>query len=176
MTQAQKNAIVNPAPGLIIFCTDCPDPFKLQIWSGTSWCPLAFNRPPYATSVYQSGNAVLGSTLTGNYTYNDADNDPPGTATYKWYRADNAFGSNETAISGATSASYTITTDDDSKYLRFAVTPVAQTGASPGIEVKAPAFLSADTGSLTANRGTSMMVPPRLHCGQSLILTKIPIG
>ncbi len=29
MTQAQKSAIANPAPGLIIYCTDCPDPYKL---------------------------------------------------------------------------------------------------------------------------------------------------
>ena len=145
MTQAQKSAIANPAPGLIIYCTDCPAPSQLQIWSGVAWCPLSFNQPPYATNVYQSGSSVIGSTLTGNYTYNDADNDPQGTTVFKWYRADDASGLNETAISGATSTNYTITTDDMSKYLRFSVTPVAQTGATPGIEVKATSFSSLST-------------------------------
>ena len=67
MTHAQMNAIANPAPGLIIYCTDCTDPCPLQIWTGSSWSPTVVNRPPEATHLYQSGTAIPGSTLTASY-------------------------------------------------------------------------------------------------------------
>ena len=96
--------------------------------------------------MYQSGVAVAGATLTGYYSYSDAENDLQGTSIFKWYRADDDAGLNETAISGANGRTYTVTTADNSKYLRFGVTPVAQTGATPGSEVKAPAFLVSSEG------------------------------
>ncbi|MFZ4522297.1 MAG: hypothetical protein ACOYNC_11355, partial [Bacteroidales bacterium] len=82
------------------------------------------------------------------------DNDPQGATVFKWYRADDAFGLNETAISGATSVSYMLTAEDNSKYLRFAVIPAALTGATPGAEVKATSFLA-----------------PALSCGASAPLS-----
>jgi hypothetical protein len=99
------------------------------------------NQPPYATGVHQSGTASLGSTITGFFTYNDVDNDLQGNSSYKWYRADDASGLNETLISGATSASYFLSPVDIAKYLRFAVIPVALSGATPGAEVKSATFL-----------------------------------
>jgi ribosomal protein S27E len=178
MTQAQRNAIVNPAAGLIIFCTDCQAPFGMQIWSGTAWCPLAVNRPPVATHVYQSGIAAAGSTLTGSWSYTDAENDPQGTSVYKWYRSDDASGLNETAISGATSITCTVTIDDQSKYLRFAVIPAAQTGTSPGSETRSPVYLappsSCSTLPLTVNHQASGGVAPENKTTTYNLATGVP--
>ncbi|MHC1776289.1 MAG: hypothetical protein AB9834_12860 [Lentimicrobium sp.] len=137
MTMAQRDAISSPVDGLMIYCTDCPAPNNVQVFTNTHWYPMAFNRFPNASNVNQSGLATVSLPLTGGYTYNDADNDPEGTSLYKWYRSDNSSGLNEAEISGATSQTYTLTTADVDKYIRFSVTPLAQTGASPGDEVKA---------------------------------------
>ncbi|RTL40027.1 MAG: DUF4347 domain-containing protein, partial [Rhodocyclaceae bacterium] len=71
--------------------------------------------------------AVSGSTTVGNAlsstdgTWTDAENDTL-SYTYQWYRADDTNGTNGASISGATSASYTLTTSDAHKYLRVVVT------------------------------------------------------
>ena len=44
------------------------------------------------------------------------------TYTYQWYRATDAAGTGATAISGATLASYTLTTADAHKFLKVIVT------------------------------------------------------
>ena len=95
------------------------------------------NAVPVASSVKVSGTATYGQTLTGSYTYSDADSDPEGTSTFKWYRADDASGTNKTEISGAASETYTLVASDVGKYIGFEVTPVAQTGTSPGTAVSA---------------------------------------
>jgi predicted actin-binding protein len=81
-------------------------------------------------------------TLTGIYTYSDAENDPQSGSTFKWYRYDNASGANEQVISGATSVTYTITSADIGKYLKFEVTPAAATGNSPGNPVKSQSMVA----------------------------------
>jgi hypothetical protein len=115
MTMAQRDAIANPALGLMIYCLDCPVPNNLQIFTGAGWNPMAYNRFPYATSVTQSGSSVIGSMLTGNYIYGDADNDPQGTSIYHWYRAESTSGLNEAAISGANSITYMLAPADSIK-------------------------------------------------------------
>jgi len=37
MTYAQRNAIMNPAAGLIVWCTDCGSTGELSIFNGTEW-------------------------------------------------------------------------------------------------------------------------------------------
>jgi hypothetical protein len=141
MTMAQRDAVVDPATGLMIFCTDCAAPFNTQIFTGETWNPIAYNRYPVANAVSQSGSPYLQTTLTGSYTYFDADNDPEGTTTYQWYRADNASGLNEMLISGATNLTYVISGADTLKFVRFSVTPRAYTGASPGDKVFAAGYV-----------------------------------
>jgi len=92
------------------------DPFTLNVGN---------NLPPTASGVTITGNPSLGSLLTGSFVYSDAENDAQGTHTYQWLR-DGA------PISGAIGTSYTVTVDDIETALRFVVTPVAATGASPG--------------------------------------------
>jgi hypothetical protein len=53
---------------------------------------------------------------------------------YRWLRADTAGGT-YSAISGATSVNYTVTSDDLNKYLKFEVTPVSNTAPTIGSAV-----------------------------------------
>ena len=80
------------------------------------------------------GTAQVGATLSGVYTYADADADPEGTSTFRWLR-----NTVNTGIGGATavatSQNYTAVAADLGNYLYFCVTPVAQTGTTPGSEV-----------------------------------------
>lgn len=92
------------------------------------------NVAPTASSVTFSGTNNIGQTLTGTYTYADADSDLEGTSTFQWYRADNASGLNSAAISGATATTYMLQAADNGKYIRFGVVPVAASGTSPGVE------------------------------------------
>ncbi len=92
------------------------------------------NTAPYAYDVKTNydGFQTYGDTLTGSYEYGDEEGDPEGTSTFQWYRADNYEGANKTAIPGATSLSYTLQEADMWKCISFEVTPVAQSGVSPG--------------------------------------------
>ncbi|WP_127588282.1 glycosyl hydrolase [Paenibacillus koleovorans] len=99
------------------------------------------NAEPQASNVTISGSPTTGSTLTGHYTYSDAESDTEGATTFQWYRGTLANGSNRTSISGATSQTYTVTAGDKGQYLFFGVTPVAATGATPGAAVISASFL-----------------------------------
>jgi len=97
------------------------------------------NAAPVASNVSISGanndgTANVGSTLTGNYTYSDADNDQQGTSTFRWL-------SGGTPISGATSKTYVVQSGDQGASLTFEVTPVATSGTSPGAPVTSPAVV-----------------------------------
>lgn len=83
----------------------------------------AINDAPTATSVSVSGTLLLGSTLTGTYTYNDVESDLENGTTYQWYRFDDALGTNKEDIYGATRPTYTLTNDDEGKFISFQVTP-----------------------------------------------------
>ena len=91
---------------------------------------------PIATSVTISGTNTEGQVLTGSYTYTDVDSDAEGTSTFKWYRSDDASGTNKSAISGATSTTYTLQAADLGKYISFEVTPVASAGLTTGTAVE----------------------------------------
>ena len=90
------------------------------------------NAAPVARNVQISGTAEVGQTLTGSYTYTDAENDAEGTSTFRWLR-------NGSAISGATASTYTLVSDDAGQAIKFEVTPVAAAGTSPGTAVQSNA-------------------------------------
>nr|HXK77933.1 hypothetical protein [Oscillospiraceae bacterium] len=92
------------------------------------------NTAPTATDVSVGGTAKVGQTLTGSYTYGDADSDTESGSIYKWYRATDASGTGAAAISGATSNTYDLTSDDLGKYVCFEVTP--SDGTDSGTAVK----------------------------------------
>ncbi|MDM8162218.1 hypothetical protein QUH73_20560, partial [Labilibaculum sp. K2S] len=97
--------------------------------------PVLNNEAPTATNATVSGPLGQDQLLTASFTYADAELDSEGTAIYQWYRADDAAGTNKSAIAGATSSTYTLTADDVAKHIACAVKPVATSGATPGLEV-----------------------------------------
>ncbi|OAS19226.1 dockerin type I domain-containing protein [Paenibacillus oryzisoli] len=95
-----------------------------------NWGPS--NAAPTATNVSFTGDLKQGSTLTGTYTYGDADGDPVGVTTYKWYTATDAAGTGKTVIAGAVNNTLTLTSAEANKFIIFEVTPVASTGTPTG--------------------------------------------
>jgi len=96
------------------------------------------NEAPVAGSVMFSGSMTIGSLLTGSYEYSDKEGDPEGISEYRWLRADDITGTNETGISDAVLKTYTLTQADIDKYISFEVKPVATGGTSPGEAAKSP--------------------------------------
>ncbi len=92
---------------------------------------ITANQVPTATSVSISGTIIEGQTLTGNYTYNDPENNPEGSSIFRWLR-------NSVAITGAIAQTYTLVIADVGTNIVFEVTPVASVGASPGLTVPSP--------------------------------------
>ena len=137
MNTLERNAIGSPATGLLIYLIDGATQC-LQVYNGTGWeniyCPTS-NTVPSATNVTFTGTLSVGEVLTGSYTYEDNQADIEGVSIFQWYQADDASGTNETAISGATSLMYALTANEIGKYISFAVVPIAQTGALVGQEV-----------------------------------------
>ena len=88
--------------------------------------------PPTASSVLISGTPRVGQVLTGSYIYADAEGDLQGASIFRWLR-DNV------AIAGATARSYALVAADEGTLIRFKVTPVAQSGTSPGLAVTSDA-------------------------------------
>ena len=124
---------------------------------GSTTPPPSTNAAPVASSVTISGTALLGSLLTGNYTYADAEGDPQGNSTFRWMRSGSSGGAGKVAISGATGRIYTVAAADQGSYLFFCVTPVSGAGTSPGAEVCSSATIavpaSANTMIVTVDAG-----------------------
>jgi hypothetical protein len=91
----------------------------------------AANTAPTAINVSITGTTEVGFELAGSYTYDDADGDLEGASTFRWLR-DGA------PIGGATGQQYTLVDVDEGALIVFEVTPVAQTGVSPGAAVQSP--------------------------------------
>ena len=92
------------------------------------------NQAPTATDVAISGTFLVGETITGTYTYTDNETNPEGVSTFKWYRADDAAGTAEVAITDATASTYLLDVADVNKYIRFSVVPLATAGTTTGVE------------------------------------------
>ena len=111
-------ALSGPSPGLAVTSTAVgpvtPDPNPTT--------------PPTASSVFISGAPQVGQVLTGSYTYADTEGDLEGASTFRWLR-------DRTPIAGATAQTYTLVVADQGAMVSFEVTPVAQSGPSPGLAV-----------------------------------------
>lgn len=74
MTSAQRNAIVNPAAGLIVYCTDCGFNGEVQFFGGTAWAnmigePTAPPLGPFSTQ--------LGADIDGEASFDDSGTSVP---------------------------------------------------------------------------------------------------
>lgn len=94
------------------------------------------NQVPVVSTVYIQGNLEYGSIVTGKYTYSDLEGNEQGISLFKWYRAESASGQGKVAIPGANMQTYVIQLADLGSYISFEVTPVAASGATPGVPVE----------------------------------------
>ncbi len=117
------------------------------------------NSAPTATSVSITGTKAVCSTLTGNYTYNDLENDAQSGSTFKWYRANDAIGTGKTAITSATNADYKLDSADNGKYIQFEVIPKTGAGTQNTI-----AYTSAWTSIITDPRPTANITAGLAKC------------
>jgi hypothetical protein len=109
---------------------------------------------PTASDVAVSGTAYVGSTLTGSFTFEDAENTTEASPSYQWYRVASGV---STAISGATSSTYAPTGADTNDTLKLCVTPAdtARSGVQQcSSEVAVPGVIwytgATQTGTATA--------------------------
>ncbi len=117
---------------------------------------------PTASAVSISGTAQVGQTLTGSYTYADANNDPQGTSTFRWLR-------NGAAIGGATASTYTLVAADQGKLITFEVTPIATVAPTTGSVVTSSATASvAGAGAAAAPTASSVAISGTAQVGQTL--------
>jgi uncharacterized protein (TIGR02145 family) len=97
---------------------------------------LAAEAAPTARNVnFNPASPGTNVTLTASYQYNDANGDPEGASTLKWYTATNYSGAGQTAIAGATANTFTVTSAQANQYIGVGVTPIALTGTTTGTEV-----------------------------------------
>lgn len=116
---------------------------------------------PYATNVYANSTSQIlmkGNTLTAAYTYNANGAGAESGSTYKWLRYDTEKGGTSTAISGASSTTYTLTSSDVGKYISFEVTPASATKTGSAVEsgraggvAAAPTTANASNNSVSAS-------------------------
>jgi len=90
------------------------------------------NQAPTVSNVIITGTAQVGETLTGSYSYNDAEGDLEGTSTFRWLSCSTSDGT-YTPITGATTINYVLQATDENQYIKFEVTPIAQTGTLTGL-------------------------------------------
>jgi len=114
----------------------------------TTTIPAPIQYVPIASSVSISGTAMETEVLTGNYTYSDANGDAESGTTFRWLSSSESNGT-YTAITGATSKSYTLQSSDIGKYIKFEVTP--KNGVAP---TTGTAVLSSQVGPIVINSGT----------------------
>ena len=72
MTYAQRNAIINPAPWLIVCCTDCGYGGELQYFNGMQWLKFSTSQASLPLST------TLNNGLIGYYPFNGNANDESG--------------------------------------------------------------------------------------------------
>lgn len=77
MTNAQKNAIIDPAEGLIVYCTDC-NPKTIYQYNGTNWIPLIGTLFASLTSLDCTGATSNGTLTQGTAASGSSD----GTASF----------------------------------------------------------------------------------------------
>ncbi|UCB53842.1 MAG: hypothetical protein JSW45_07675, partial [Thiotrichales bacterium] len=111
------------------------------------------NFAPTATAVTiidnNGGDAVVGDTLTGSYSYEDTEDNAEGASTYRWFR-------NGTPIGGATAVSYTLVAADSGASITFEITPIANLGTTTGDAVISSAIVVLSNNSAPSASGVTI--------------------
>ncbi|MBA2938993.1 DNRLRE domain-containing protein [Paenibacillus sp. CGMCC 1.16610] len=100
------------------------------------------NTAPVASDVAIDGQAKVGGTLTGLYTFTDADGDADRMSTYKWLMADSESGTYSSVIR-ATYQTLQLTSALSGKYIKFEVTPVDAKGLAGAAKMSAAVAIEA---------------------------------
>lgn len=93
--------------------------------------PVQDNSAPMASNVIITGTLAVCKTLHGAYDYSDVEEDVESASVYQWYTSLTADGE-KTEISGASEADYTLTVNEQGKYVSFSVLPRAESGTTTG--------------------------------------------
>ena len=121
---------------------------------------------PVASSVAVTGSPQVGSSLSGTYTFSDADGDTQGTSTFRW-----VANSVNTGVTGGTTLArtqtYTPSSTNLGSYLYFCVTPVSSAGTLSGTEVCTSAT-AAVTSSNAAPVASSVAITGTAQVGVQL--------
>jgi len=115
---------------------------------------------PTANSVLINGYPYISEYLSGSYIYFDQNADPEGTTLFRWLSSETSNGE-YSAIPGATSRNYAVTSSELNKYIKFEVTPISSVVPTNGVAV-----LSSAIGPITQ----SVYIYQILSTGQSLSL------
>lgn len=94
------------------------------------------NGAPTAIELSISGELEANKEVTAVYAYQDSEGDLQSGSLIQWYVSDDAIGTGQTAIEGATALMYHIAAIYENKYISFGITPKAATGTTTGTEVK----------------------------------------
>ena len=131
--------------GEVVLTADNGSTFKGTIGAANS--KLTPQQQPLSGSISIVGDAQCGETLTVN-TESVTPDGAAETLTYAWYRCDSASGDNPQEITGITSNSYTLTTEDIGKYIKVEVTSTEYSGTLSAVTTsqvqKAAATVSAE--------------------------------
>ena len=131
--------------GEVVLTADNGSTFKGTIGAANS--KLTPQQQPLSGSISIVGDAQCGETLTVN-TESVTPDGAAETLTYAWYRCDSASGDNPQEITGITSNSYTLTTEDIGKYIKVKVTSTEYSGTLSAVTTsqvqKAAATVSAE--------------------------------
>lgn len=153
MSTAQRDAITAPANAMLIFNTTNN---TFEVYKSTCSCWVGLNdgggnspiqnTSPIAYNLVYSGNFYAGQTVTLNYVYGDAQNDPESGSTIQWQQSADQWGSTGVAnIQGANSASYIIPLNvGATTWIRAVVTPRSSTGVKNGILTTTGVFFKVD--------------------------------
>ena len=118
-----NTAPANPAEGLVYYDMDAE---CFRVYSGGNWHAAGGpcgpdNTAPEAVDVTFTGTPQTGQTLTGSYTFTDAENNTESGSVLAWQSsADNTFTAPSVAGTGAT---YTVVAADEGNWIRFCVIP-----------------------------------------------------
>jgi hypothetical protein len=117
----------------------------------TTWIGPVFNDPPVATIQPVTGSLDVNGLLTGHYVYSDVEGDIESGTLIQWYSSSTSTGI-YTLITGETGIAHIIKNNEQGRYFKIRITPVAATGGvKTGAWVESPAFGPANSQPTASN-------------------------
>ena len=118
--------------------------------STVTWAGPVINDPPVATIQPITGSLNVNGLLTGRYVYSDTEGDIESGTLYQWYSSVSAAGP-YTPIAGETGIAHVITNNEQGKYFKIYITPVAASGTTTGTQVQSTAYGPANSQPAASN-------------------------